>query len=66
MNINFKCKNCKNVFDSDVGKIEINYSTMRPEFENSIHCPNCGIRTIDEILLTELGQTQMTEATMNL
>ena len=66
MNINFKCKDCKRVFDSNVGKIEINYSTTRPIFENSINCPNCGVRTIDEVLLTELGQTQMTEATMDI
>lgn len=29
-------------------------------------CPRCGKRTMDEVFLTELGQSQMTEATMDL
>jgi hypothetical protein len=39
---------------------------MRPIFEKDIVCPRCGKRSIDEVLLTELGQSQMTEATWNL
>ena len=48
-----------------MGKIGINEQTMRPDFEKPIVCPRCGERTIDEVLLTELGQGQMTEATMD-
>jgi len=65
MVINFKCIKCKKVFDSDVGKISINKNTMRPDFEVDIYCPKCGKRTIDEVILTELGQSQMTDATMD-
>jgi hypothetical protein len=63
--INFQCKKCRQEFDCGMGKIGINEQTMRPDFENPIVCPRCGERTIDEVLLTELGQGQMTEATMD-
>jgi len=66
MKINFDCKGCRQEFDCDVGKIGINDQTMRPDFEKPIICPRCGERTLDEILLTELGQSQMTEATWDL
>ncbi|MCK4796011.1 MAG: hypothetical protein KAT05_01450 [Spirochaetes bacterium] len=66
MLINFKCTKCKKIFDSEVGKISINEETMRPDFEFDINCPNCEKRTIDEVTLTELGQSQLTEATFNL
>lgn len=66
MTINFKCKKCRKEFDCDVGKIGINENTIRPNFEKPIVCPQCGKRTIDEVLLTELGQSQLTEATWNL
>jgi transcription elongation factor Elf1 len=66
MTINFKCKSCKQEFDCDVGKISINEETMRPDFEKAIICPRCGERTIDDVLLTEIGQSQLTEATWNL
>ncbi len=65
MEINFECKKCSAIFNSDVGIIKINSQTFRPDFEKPIICPKCGIRTIDEVLLTELGQSQMTEATMD-
>lgn len=66
MTINFKCKKCRKEFACDVGKIGINEETMRPNFEKVIVCPRCGKRTMDEVLLTELGQSQMTEATWDL
>ena len=66
MKINFKCKGCKKKFDCDVGQIGINDQTMRPDFEKPIICPSCGERTIDVVLLTELGQSQMTDATWDL
>jgi len=66
MKINFQCKKCKKTFDSEVGKIGFNETTFRPDFEKPIHCPQCGVRTINEVFLTELGQSQMTEATMGM
>ena len=66
MVINFQCKKCKCTFDSEVGKIAINEMTFRPDFENPILCPKCGPRSIDDVYLTELGQSQMTDATFNL
>jgi len=47
-------------------EVSINEETMRPDFEKKILCPSCGERTIDEILVTELGQSQLTEATWDL
>jgi rubredoxin len=66
MEINFECKECRVIFDSEVGKIRMDEQTFRPVFEKSIVCPKCGVRTIDEVFLTELGQSQMTNATMNI
>lgn len=65
MNINFECINCRRIFDYNVGNVKIDETTFRPKFENDIYCPNCGKRTIDEILLTELGQGQLTQATLD-
>lgn len=65
MLINFQCKKCKKVFDSDVGLIKMNEQTLRPDFEKPITCPKCGTRTIDEVFLTELGQSQMTAVMMD-
>jgi hypothetical protein len=39
---------------------------MRPIFEIDIECPTYGKRTLDEVLLTELGQGQLISATMDL
>ena len=66
MKINFECKKCQKEFDCEMGKIGINATTMRPDFEKPIVCPLCGERTMGEVLLTELGQSQMTEATIDL
>ncbi len=64
--INFECKKCRTEFDCDVGKIKIDKISIRPKFENDILCPKCGKLTMDEVFLTELGQSQMTDATMEL
>ena len=63
MIINFECKKCNQEFDCELGKIGIDESSMRPTFEKDIVCPRCGILTMDDVFLTELGQSQMTEAT---
>jgi hypothetical protein len=66
MEISFECKKCRKEFHCEMGKIGINEQTLRTDFERPIICPHCGIKTMDEVLLTELGQSQMTEATMDL
>ncbi len=66
MEINFECKKCGSIFNTDVGEIKMNEETFRPVFEKTLMCPKCGIRTIDEVLLTELGQSQMTQATIDM
>lgn len=66
MEINFECKGCQKEFDCDIGTVGINNQTMRPIFGKPIICPRCGERTINDVLLTELGQGQMTEATMGM
>lgn len=66
MKINFECKSCHRIFDSEVGQVSINEKTIRPDFEKDILCPSCGKKTIDDVLLTELGQSQLTEATWDL
>ena len=66
MEINFECKKCGNIFDCDVGLITVAENSDRPRFEKRIFCPTCGELTMDEVLLTELGQSQLTEATFDL
>ena len=63
MTINFECKKCHREFDCEVGGIGVDETAMMPEFEKPIVCPMCGVLAMDEVFLTELGQTQMTEAT---
>lgn len=65
MEINFECKKCGSIFDCDVGNVGIDEKTFRPQFENNISCPSCGELTIDDVLLTELGQGQLTEITLD-
>lgn len=60
--LNFICKKCKKEFDCDVGVITFpSYMPgARPKFEKDIRCNSCGVLTMDEVELTELGQTQIT------
>jgi hypothetical protein len=66
MIINFECRKCKKIFDCDVGEVSVPGDSERPHFENTITCPCCGPRTMDEVYLTELGQSQLTEITLKL
>lgn len=59
--INFKCKRCGLIFFSDVGKISFELVDGRPQFQKQIECHDCGLLTLDEVELTELGQSQLTE-----
>ncbi len=63
--INFRCRKCNSIFDSNVGKITFPRNGQRPIFEKDIICPKCGVISIDKILLTETGQTQLTEIHMS-
>ena len=65
MVINFECRNCGVPFDCDVGTITLSESSDRPNFEKEITCPKCGQLSIDKVFLTELGQSQLTEATFD-
>lgn len=56
--LNFKCKKCRKIFDFNVGKIAFG---DKLSFENNIICKKCGLLEIDDLELTELGQTQATE-----
>ena len=66
--LHFECKKCRNHFDGDVGRITFPEDIdkgKRPEFEEEVVCPKCGVLTLDEVELTELGQTQLTEIFWN-
>lgn len=60
--INFKCKRCGKEFNCEVGEVrftgDINNMTR---FEREVRCSECGILDEDEVELTELGQSQLTE-----
>lgn len=58
MEVNLKCGKCKTIYDYEVGNIteDENYSL---KFENETICPKCGAKGED--LLSELGQSQMTD-----
>ncbi|MEW6173389.1 MAG: hypothetical protein AB1510_10045 [Bacillota bacterium] len=62
MIINFECKRCHRFFNSDVGSVTLPEDSERPHFEKMPLCPTCGELTIDDVWLTELGQSQLTEA----
>ena len=64
MIINFECRDCNNIFDYNVGNISQRSDEMYPNFENAVNCSSCGIRTVEQLYLTELGQSQMTEWAM--
>ena len=64
MLINFECRECGVPFDCDVGTITLSESSDRPNFEKEIICPKCGQLSMDEVFLTELGQSQLTQATV--
>jgi len=63
--LNFDCIACNTNFTADVGAVSFSFFTKRPKFEKDIICPRCGVRTIDEVLLTEEGQGQLTEIFMH-
>lgn len=62
--INFFCKRCNKEFFCNIGEIDFRLDEKwRPRFERDIVCPDCGVLNLDrdEIELTEIGQSQLTE-----
>ena len=66
MIIEFECRKCRQEFECEVGQVAVDEESLRPVFQKPIVCPRCGNRSIDEVYLTELGQSQLTEATWDL
>jgi len=66
MEINFECKKCDGIFNTNVGEIKMNEESFRPVFESPPICPKYEVLKIDNVLLTELGQAQMTQATLDI
>jgi rubredoxin len=64
MVINFECQKCGALFDCDVGTVTLPENSDKPDFEKEIICPKCGKLSMDEVLLTEIGQSQLTEVTL--
>ncbi len=63
--VEFECTKCGTIFETEVGEVTVNVDTLRPEFEYDIICPQCGKLTINDLLLTETGQGQLTALTMD-
>ena len=60
--LNLQCQKCNGIFDCDVGNITFPADSDRPAFEKEIICPKCGVLSMDDIFLTETGQSQLTQA----
>jgi rubredoxin len=62
MIVNLKCEKCRFIYNFEVGKVsnDKNYNLV---FENQTICPKCGAKGKD--LLSELGQSQMTQWDLN-
>jgi rubredoxin len=58
MKVNLKCEKCGKIYDYEVGNVSLDDKGALV-FENKSVCPKCG--AVDKDLLTELGQSQMTE-----
>ena len=65
MVINFECQKCRTLFDCDIGTVTLPENSNKPDFEKEIICPKCGKLSMDEVLLTEIGQSQLTEMTFD-
>ena len=65
MLINFECRECGSLFDYDVGTVTFPENSDSLNFERKIICPKCGQLSMDEVFLTELGESQLTEATLD-
>lgn len=57
--LEFVCKKCQKRFVCDVGNIFFPINQDRPTFEADIICRTCGVLNMDDVELTEDGQTQL-------
>jgi rubredoxin len=58
MEVNFNCGVCRTNYDYEVGEPSMD-DDFKLVFEHKPVCPKCG--AIDKELLSEIGQSQMTE-----
>lgn len=58
MKVNLNCEVCRTNYDFEVGEPSTD-ENMNLIFEHKSICPKCGAK--DKDLLSELGQSQMTE-----
>ncbi len=65
MLINVQCRQCRVIFDSEVGEITMPTEAERPQFEHPMVCARCGQRSVDEVWLTEVSQSQLTTAVLS-
>jgi hypothetical protein len=63
--VNFQCKKCTQSFDCNIGNIQFTPSTGNPIFEKSVLCPTCGKLDKGDYILTEIGQSELTELFIN-
>jgi rubredoxin len=59
MIVNLKCEECRFIYDAEVGEPRMDDDSGSLLWEHPIICPNC--KALDKDLLTEIGQSQMTE-----
>lgn len=62
MILEFECKTCLQVFENEMG--DVSFETDPPTFQRNPNCPLCGQKEIEEVLLTEIGQGQLTKVFM--
>ncbi len=55
MQVTFECQGCGQEFSCDAGRVSIDQEAMRPVFEKAVVCPRCGVRTLEQVILTELS-----------
>ena len=61
MKLNVECKKCSKIFDAQMGAVK--FTSGQPSFELNPTCPKCGeLEGIEDIYLTEMGQSQLTES----
>ena len=58
MEVNLNCDNCKTNYNYEIGEPSTG-ENMQLIFEYKPKCPKCGV--LEKELLSELGQSQMTE-----
>ena len=65
--INFKCNDCGQIFDYEVGSVNFDDNKHpRDYFSNIVHCPSCDKSTVKKgIKLTDAGHNEIAEMWLN-